>query len=600
MAKTVHEFFKAAVAKRRHNVAAQYKVAGTWRDVTWAELDTLSNQVSAALVHHGVQPREHVCILSHTVLEWIIADVGIMGAGASTIPIYQSSVADEVQYILHDSSSVLVFAQDREQLDKLRGIRDQIPSVRKVVCFDAEAVDLTSPWELSWQQFLEDGAAFLRDDDAAVSARSDVLGPDDTLTIIYTSGTTGRPKGAVLTHDSMIAEADALESLGIVTPEDVQYLFLPMAHVFAKAIEVLWFRTAHIMAFWEGDQAKIIDNLAEVRPTMMASVPRIFEKVHAKVTGDMKNGAGLAGVLGRWALAQAEAAAALEQQGKAAAGLSWSLAKWLVFSKVEQKLKERFGGRLRFFISGGAPLSRDIAYFFQYAGVSICEGYGLTETSAGATINRPGDVNIGTVGTPLPGVEVKIAPDGEILMRGRIIMRGYWNKPDATREAIDEDGWFHSGDIGVIDEQGRLRITDRKKDLIITAGGKNVAPQNLENGLKSKSPLISQVVVHGDQRKYLTALVTIDVDNAKGWATKEGIPGFDYAAVSQHPKMREEIQAVVADFNKGLASYETLKKVHILDHDFEIGDQLTPTMKVKRKHCNERYKTVFESLYGDG
>ncbi len=599
MAKTVHDFFKAAVSRRGDKVAAQYKVAGAWRDVTWAELDALSTKASAALVRHGIEPKQHVCILSHTCLEWMIADLGILGAGAATVPIYQSSVDDECQYILNDSASVLVFAQDKEQLEKMRRIRDKVPGVKKVVCFASEEVDPSSTWEQSWQSFLEDGEEHLKAHRDEVAARGDVLGPADTLTIIYTSGTTGRPKGAILTHDNMIAEADALESLGIVSADDVEYLFLPMAHVFAKTIEVLWFRTAHVMALWEGDQAKIIDNLAEVRPTMMASVPRIFEKVYSKVTADMKNGVGLAGVLGRWALLQVERASALEQQGKNPNSPAWALARWLVLSKVEAKLRERFGGRLRFFISGGAPLARDIAYFFKYAGVIICEGYGLTETSAGATINRPGNVRIGTVGPPLPGVEIKIAPDGEILIKGRIIMKGYWNKPDATREAIDEDGWFHSGDIGVLDEEGSLRITDRKKDLIITAGGKNVAPQNIENTLKSRSPLISQVVVHGDQRKYLSALITVDIDNLKTWATQRGIGQFDYPKMTQDPSLHAEIQVVVNAVNQHLPSYETLKKFAILDHDFEIGDQLTPTLKVKRKHCNERYKNIFDGFYGD-
>lgn len=599
MPKSVYELFQNTVAARADKVAAQYKKGGAWRDVTWRELDDLSKQVAAGLVELGVEAKQHVAIISNTRLEWIIADLGVLASGAATVPIYQSNLAHECEYILNDSESVVAFAEDASQLKKLRDIRAQIPNIKKVIALSGD-VDASSGWEVSWADFLASGKAYLAAHGDVVAERAQNLKNDDILTIIYTSGTTGKPKGAVLTHDCMIYEAEAIQKIDLIGPDDVQYLFLPMAHVFAKVLEVCWFALAHVMAFWEGDQAKIIDNLGEVRPTFMCSVPRIFEKVHAKVVADIAKGPGVKGKLGRWALRKGEEAARIEQQGGKPGGVGWTLAQKLVWSKVAEKLHVRFGGRLKYFVSGGAPLGRDVAYFFKYAGVEICEGYGLTETSAATCVNRPGSSRIGTVGPVIPGSEVKIAADGEILIRGRGVMRGYWKKPEATAEVIDAEGWFHSGDIGVIDPDGAVRITDRKKDIIVTAGGKNVAPQNIENQIKSRSPLISQVVVHGDKRKFLSAVITLDPDNLKAWAQERNLAGEDVAVLTQRAEVRSEVERVIQEVNTGLASYESLKVFHILDHDFTIGDLLTPTMKVKRKQVSERYQAIFDGFYNAG
>jgi long-chain acyl-CoA synthetase len=336
--------------------------------------------------------------------------------------------------------------------------------------------------------------------------------------------------------------------------------------------------------------------MADVRPTFVASVPRIIEKVHARVVGQATNQDGVKGKLDRWAFGHGDRASKLSQEGKSASGLAWNLSQSLVFKKVGDKLSGLFGGRLRFFISGGAPLSKDIAYFFKHAGVQICEGYGLTETSAGSTVNLPGGVRIGSVGKAFPGTEIKIEEDGEILLRGRGVFKGYWENKEATDAALEENGWFHTGDIGELDRDGFLRITDRKKDIIVTAGGKNVAPQNLENLIKSKSPLISQVVIHGDKRKFLSAIVTLDPASLQDYAKGLGIG--DHNNLTQHPKIYEAINRTMDDVNAELARYESIKKFRILDHDFEIGDQLTPTLKVKRKLVNERYKDVFDEFYG--
>jgi long-chain acyl-CoA synthetase len=596
MARSVYELFQAAVQARREKTAAQHKIQGQWRDVTWGEMDKTARAVTGGLVAAGVQPKQSVSILSNTRLDWVLADLGILGAGATTVPIYQSSLAEDAEYILNDSGAVFVFAEDEAQLKKLRAVRAKIPGVKRVVAF--AGADASSDWEQSWDAFLKDGEAYATKNASEVAARAATLSPEDLLTLIYTSGTTGRPKGAMITHDNMLYEAEAAHKIGLLSPDDVEYLFLPMAHVFAKVLEVIWLQEQHVMAFWEGDMKKIVDNLSEVRPTVMCSVPRIFEKVFAKVMSDVEATPGVPGKIARWGVEQGVAAAKAAQAGKQPGGVSWTLAQKLVFAKLATKLSARFGGRMKFFISGGAPLSPDIAWFFKFAGVEVCEGFGLTETSAASTVNRVGKNKIGTVGQAMPGTELKIAPDGEVLIRGRGVMKGYWNKPDATKEAIDADGWFHTGDIGVLDKDGYLKITDRKKDIIVTAGGKNVAPQNLEGLIKSKSSLVSQVVVHGDKRKFLSAVVSVDEENLKSWAKQKGLQG-DYQKLSQTPEVHKEIENVLKDVNASLASYESIKKVKVLDHDFVVGEQLTPSLKVKRKYCNERYKDIFDAFYSE-
>jgi long-chain acyl-CoA synthetase len=596
MADSVFGIFMETCEKSGGKVAAQYKVAGAWRDVTWNEMRSIALKAGAALMKHGLEPKQHVSILSNTRLEWILADLGIQSTGAATVPIYQSNLAEECEYIINDSGAVFVFAEDGEQLEKLREVRDQIPDVKKVICFTAKDVDDDSDWEMSWDELLEEGAEHLKENEDALMERANAVGPEDLLTLIYTSGTTGKPKGVMITHDCMRYEAEASRKINLISPDDVQYLWMPMAHVFAKILEVIWFSEAHVMAFWEGDLKKIVPNLSEVRPTVMCSVPRIFEKVHASVTGKVKEAGGVKGALGRWALQKGDEAARLEAAGKDNSSMGWSLAQKLVWSKLHDTLNETFGGRMRFFISGGAPLSTDIAYFFKYAGFKVCEGYGLTETSAATTVNRVDDIRIGTVGQAMPGTELKIASDGEILIRGRGVMAGYWNREDATKEVLEEDGWFHSGDIGELDNDGFLKITDRKKDIIVTAGGKNVAPQNIEGLIKAKSPLISQVVVHGDKRKFLSAVITVDPETVEAWAQGKGLSG-DHKTLSQNTDLRSEIENVVKDANGQLASYEGIKKFEILDHDFEIGDQLTASLKVKRKVCNDRYQEIFNGFY---
>ncbi len=598
MAQSVYHLFRDTVQSRSQRTAAQYKEDGEWKSQTWGEFAAISDRASAGLVALGIEPKDRVSIMATTALEWAHADMGILGAGATTVPIYHSSTEEDAEYILNNSGARLVIVDENAQAEKIRAIRSQIPNVIKLIVMEAGAAK-EDDWEMSWETFLKTGEEKLGEVSDIVDQRASGLTADDVLTLIYTSGTTGVPKGTVLTHDCMLYEAEAINKVGIIHGEDVQYMFLPLAHVFAKVMEVAWIGTGHVMAFWEGDQKKIVDNLAEVRPTMMAAVPRIYEKVHASVVSKIEARTGIGGAIAKWGIAKGEEVGRRMLAGEKVDDFSWKLAKKLVFSKVGAQLHERFGGRLRFFISGGAPLGRDLGAFFQQVGVTICEGYGLTETSAATCVNLPSNIKLGTVGVPLPGTQVRIADDGEILIKGRGVMKGYWKMPEETAKAIDEDGWFYTGDIGEIDQDGFVRITDRKKDIIITAGGKNVAPQKIENALKSKSPLISQVIVHGDKRKYLSALLTVDPDALESWANEKKISSgaFDYSVVSQKQEVRAEVQRVVDLVNEDLARFETIKKFSILDHDFEIGDQLTPKLSVKRKHCNEKYKSIFDGMY---
>jgi len=595
MVQSFFDLFQQNLDRHPDAVAARFKRDGDWRDLTWAELGRRIDAVSAGLLRLGVEAGDRVCVLSNTRIEWPIADLGIVGAGAVTVPIYQSNTPEEAAYILNDSGAVVVFAEDATQLEKLRQIRQQVPTLRRVVCFQPGVATDPGGWEVDWDPYLVQGTEAAESLAGELDERRKGLEPSGLATLIYTSGTTGRPKGVMVTHDNLVAAGESTSSVGIFSSGDIQLLFLPLAHSFAKLLTVGWYATGSLMAFAESIEA-VVENMGEVRPTFMASVPRVFEKVHARVVGEATGRGGLQGKIARWALAKGEEAARREHRGESPGGPGWTLAKALVFKKVGRRLQERFGGRLRFFISGGAPLAREIAYFFKYAGVTICEGYGLTETSSVTTLNRLGQVKIGTVGQALPEVELKLADDGEILIRGRTVFVGYWKKPEATEEVLGEDGWFATGDVGEIDEDGYLSITDRKKDLIITAGGKNIAPQNIENQLKSKSPLISQVVVYGDRKPYLVALVTLDPAALTEWGEAHGVAG-DAATLSRLPQVHGLVKSAVADVNRELPRYETVKRFTVLDHDFEVGDQLTPTLKVRRKRVDQRYGDLLEDLY---
>jgi long-chain acyl-CoA synthetase len=563
-----------------------------WKSYTWGETGDIVTSWAAGLLALGVEPEQRVGIASSTRLEWIWADLAIMCAGAATTTVYQSTPSEDVAYILNDSDTQVVFAEDKTQLDKIVAVRSEIPSVRKVVMLtDADAAD--GDFSISSDELARLGAELLEQDPDAVKRIVEGVKQDHLATIIYTSGTTGRPKGVRLTHANWVYEGDAIDELGILRSDDVEYLWLPLAHSFGKVLISGQLKVGFAAAV-DGRVEKLVEHLGEVKPTFVAGVPRIFEKIYGTMHSTVQREGGPKLAIFRWASGVGDQVGRARRQGKGTnplVGLQYTLADRLVFSK----LRDRMGGRVRFFISGSAPLSREIAEWFDNAGLIIYEGYGLTETSAFTFVNRPHNYTFGTVGEPASGTEVKIADDGEILIKGPGVMDGYHNLPEQTAEVFT-DGWFHTGDIGEI-QDGLLKITDRKKDLIKTSGGKYVAPQSIETKFKATCPYASNIVVHGDGRNFVSALVTLDPDSIKAWAEGEGISG-SYEEIVTNPKTTSMVQGYIDQVNAQLPRWETVKKFAILPKDLSIEDgELTPSQKVKRKVVEGKYTELLDSFY---
>lgn len=535
---------------------------------------------------------DRVAILSGTRVEWILADLAVLAAGGATTAVYPSSTADECAFIIGDAACRVVIAEDDQQVDKLRSVRDRLPKVDRVVVIEGRGSE--DGWVVTLADLLQRGAhrnAERPDEyDRIVAA----ISRDRLASLIYTSGTTGRPKGVELLHDNWLYAAEAASQLNLLRADDLHFLWLPMSHSFGKVLETAMLNVGVPTAV-DGRVERIAANLADVRPTVMAAAPRIFEKIHNTVVTTVQAEGGLKLALFDWAMSVGTRVSRARQEGRRSGlplRLQHALADRLVFSK----LRKRFGGRIRYFVSGSAPLAQEIGEFFDAAGLSILEGYGLTETAATGFINRPGSPRFGTVGPPLPGTEVQIADDGEILIRSRAVMRGYHGLPAETAETLT-DGWLLTGDIGELDDAGRLRITDRKKELIKTSGGKYVAPQYLEGKMKAACPYLSQVLVHGDRRNYCTALVTLDAEAIAGWAQQRGLPP-DPAQLAEHPQVRGLVGQAVEQVNAGLASYETIKRFAILPGDFSVeGGELTPSLKVRRRLVEDRYREVLDGLY---
>ena len=589
-ARNIVEEFEATALRRGDRAAVRHKRDGRWEEVSWREVARRARDVADGLAAAGIRPGDRVAILGDTNLEWILADLGILGAAAITVTIYQSNTPAECQYILADSGARAVFCDSAAQVAKVRQVKASLPGLELVVRAQGAAAD---GLERTLAGLEAAGAAWRREHPDAHAARMAAVGLGDPASFIYTSGTTGSPKGVVLTHGAWVYEANAVAEIDIVRPDDVVLMFLPMAHSFAKVIEAVWFQVGATAAFVESLD-RIVDNAGEVRPTVMPSVPRIFEKAYNAVVSKGLATPGIKGKLFALAMESFDAWAAAQDEGKPYKSLGLLLGRRVVFPKLSAALSERFGGRMRLFVSGGAPLSTKINRFFDALGFAILEGWGLTETAAGTCVNRPGRNRIGTVGPPVPGTEIRIAEDGEIMVRGPGLMKEYYRNPAATAEAF-RDGWFLTGDIGELDPSGALRITDRKKDIIVTAGGKNVAPQNLENELKT-DPVISQVMVHGDRRRFLSALVTLNEESARKWAAEHGVPAG--APLHEHPAMIARVQEAFDALNARQASYATIKKFAILPRDFtqETGE-LTPTLKVKRKIVTQRHQALLDAFY---
>ncbi len=594
---SVGHLFRDRVAATPDEEAFRYPVGESWESLTWAETAARATAIAAGLIDLGVAPEQRIALCSSTRLEWVLADLAVMSAGAATTTIYPTTLSADIAYIVADSDSTVVVAEDGAQVAKLREHRPDMPEVSHVVVIDGEG---DGDWVLSLSELEERGQTRLAAEPEVVNARIDQLTPDHLATIIYTSGTTGRPKGVRLPHSAWTYEAAAVDSIGILSPQDLQYLWLPLAHVFGKVLLVLPLQIGFPTAV-DGRVDKIVANVAEVKPTFMGAAPRIFEKAYARITMMMAQEGGIKEKLFHWAVGVGRRVSAHQQAGTpvpTVLGLQHKLATTLVLAKVQ----ERFGGRVRFFISGSAALNRDVAEWFDAVGLRILEGYGLTETSAASFVNRPrpGGYSFGSVGWALPGTEVKIAEDGEVLLRGPGVTPGYHELDEATAEAFDADGWFRTGDIGELDERGFLTITDRKKDLFKTSGGKYVAPSVIESMFKGICPYASQLVVEGDGRKFVSALITLDPESIAGWAEANGLGGQEYARIVTSPACREMVQGYVDTLNVQLNRWEQIKQFVILDHDLSVEEgDLTPSMKLKRRVVTKKYADQLDALYTD-
>ena len=564
-----------------------------WQSLTWAQAGEQVTRLAAGLIALGVEPEQRVAIVSGTRYEWIAADLAINAAAAATTTVYPTTGVEDEAYILSDSGSRVVFAEDDEQVKKLLEKKSELPDVIKVVTFESSLTD--GDWIISLEDLDQLGTEHLTLNASAVEDRVANISPDDLATLIYTSGTTGRPKGVRLSHDGWTFEGAAIAAGAYIGPDDLEFRWLPMAHSFGKVLLTVQLHIGFAAAI-DGRVPKIIDNLAIVKPTFMGAAPRIFEKAYGRIVGMVEEEGGAKLKIFKWAEKVGLEYSRAVRSGKSISPVlkaKHAVADKLVFAKV----RERFGGRVRFFISGAAALSSDIAEWFHAAGVLILEGYGLTETSAGAFVNHPDDFKLGSVGLPFPGSEAKIAPDGEVLIKGPNVMRGYHNLESESATTV-QDGWLHSGDEGRIDEDGFLFITGRKKELFKTSGGKYVAPPHIEGIFKGISSLTSQILVHGNERNFCSALITLDPDAVTEWAAANGKAGQSYAEVVSSPEIHAIISGQIDELNQRVNRWETIKKFAILDHDLSVeSGELTPSMKVKRAVVEANQKELLDSFY---
>ncbi|SOD86688.1 long-chain fatty acid--CoA ligase [Streptomyces sp. Ag109_G2-15] len=572
-----------------------------WKSLSWGEAAERVYAIAAGLIELGLQPEQRVALASSTRVEWILADLGIMCAGGATTTVYPQTNADESAFILSDSESRVLIAEDAAQVAKAVEKRGELPALTKVVVIDPAGVE-TNDWVTTLTELEQRGAAYLEKHPELIKERVGALTSDQLATLIYTSGTTGRPKGVRLPHDNWAYMAKAIAATGLISGEDVQYLWLPLAHVFGKVLTSGQIEVGHVTAV-DGRVDKIIENLPVVQPTYMAAVPRIFEKVYNGVAAKAREGGGAKYKIFQWAAEVAREYAKVSQDnfrrtGTHAVPFGLGAKHKVADALVYSKLRDAFGGRLRACVSGASALAPEIGYFFAGAGIHILEGYGLTETSAASFVNPGEAYRTGTVGKPLPGCEVRIADDGEILLRGPGIMDGYHQQPEKTAEVLESDGWFHTGDIGELSPDGYLRITDRKKDLIKTSGGKYVAPAEVEGQFKAVCPYVSNILVHGADRNYCTALIALDEIAILQWAKENGLAGKSYAEIVAAPQTVEMVDGYVKQLNEGLQRWQTIKKFRLLPRDLDVEHgEITPSLKLKRPVVERTYKALIDEMY---
>lgn len=581
-------WFQATAEDRGKEACFRFKKNNRWNILTWKEVLAQVILLSEALKKNGVGVGDRVAILSPIRYEWPLYDAAIMSLGAVTVPIYQSEIPEDVGFILKDTQTQALVVEDFTQLNKVLRVRSHLPDLKRIILLEGrfEGEDVVTH---------EDFYNSEKGTESDFNSRIRKIKGDQLASIVYTSGTSGKPKGVMLTHENFLAEEKALMDRIRLKQEDTVLGFLPLAHILGRILQ--WYQlTQGFECAYAESVEKLQENILEVQPHTVACVPRVFEKIFNNVMAKVQAGS----VFKKWIFdfgvrtglaysrcIQRKQPVSIKEKIKHAMALK------LVFSKLHKKL----GGRIRFFISGGAPLSRNLCEFFHGAGLLILEGYGLTETTGAINVNSPEDYNFGSVGKPLRGVEEKIAENGEVLVRGPMVARGYWGRPNATADAFDTDGWFHTGDIGEFDKRGFLRITGRLKDIIVTSGGKNISPQNIENLIQTY-PLISQVVIHGDKRKFLSALITLDSEELIKKAAELGLVSRNPSTLAKDPKILEIVQSIIEEINNKLASYQTIKKFAVLDRNFSVErGELTPSLKVKRKVIYELFQSLFDAFY---
>jgi long-chain acyl-CoA synthetase len=593
---TLARMFWDRVDRSGERPAQQFKQSADWKTVTWREVGDVVREVALGLLALGRGKGDAVALLSTSRAEWVQADFAVFSAGCVTVPVYPTYPPDLIAYVVNDSGAKTIIVEDPGQLAKVLEARDKMPGLEQIVVMSGYDAPQPPKMVMTWETLRRLGRESLDAQGSTLAERVASTRPTDLATIVYTSGTTGPPKGVMQTHGNHIAAVTASKQATPVQEGWVHLLFLPLAHSFARLESFLGVAHGLTTAFAE-NLDKVGENLRETRPHFICSVPRVFEKVYGKILAGVEAGSPAKKKIFGWAVSVGRDVSRHQQRGQpvpATLELKRKLAHKLVFSKLHAAL----GGRLQWAVSGGAPLSRDIAEFFHAAGILLLEGYGLTETCPALTFNRPDRFKFGSVGQTLPGVQLRIAADGEILARGpNIATLGYFKQPEATREVFDPDGWFHTGDIGTLDGDGFLFITDRKKDLIVTAGGMNIAPQNIENLLKA-DPFISQVMIYGDRRPYPVALITVNPDELSKFAREQGILASETAVIVKHPKVVERIGRTVEEKNTQLQSYAKIKRFRVLATDFTLdGGELTPTLKVKRTVVSQKYRDAIEELY---
>ncbi len=588
------EYWHNQVRKYGDRPAYRIKKDGKWNEHSWTEYGRKVKEFAIGLLALGAKPGDCIAILASTREEWDLADRAALAVGGIGVGVYHSNTAEQVQYILDHSESKILIVEDQTQWDKIEEIRSQLTEVRRFVIMDPLS-DMSDSALMSFKEVMELGQA---QEDQLLEEywnRGKNIKASDAAICVYTSGTTGPPKGAILTHRNIMTTLQSFRDMGIFVPEeDRTVVWLPLPHVFGRFVVLSGVHNAHIWSY-AGTIETLIEDLADIRPTVFHSVPRIYEKLYNKILSSVEHASPLKKGIFHLCMETGKQVSQYRQQKKPiplVLRARYALADRLLYGKV----KEMFGGRLNFAVTGGAPLSKEILEFFHAAGVLILEGYGLTESPV-AAFNQQHKFKFGTVGPPTPVTEIKIADNGEILLRAPIVFSGYLKAPDKTKEAFTDDGWYRTGDIGVLSPDGFLVITDRIKDLIITAGGKNVAPQNIENLLKT-SPLVSQAMVYGDRKPYLVAVITLDPEEIDSWAKANNVPEPEAAALYQDPRIKRLVADIVEEKNQHLARFETIKKFTILPNDLtQEAGELTPTLKLKRRFVSEKYKDILEGMY---